>query len=278
MRIAVTGAGGGLGRAFVASVGAEHEVHPFTRQELDVRSATAVEEALVPLAPEVVFHFAAMTAVDACEVDPQAAAATNALGSRWVAQAAKQAGAVLLAISTDYVFDGEKEKPYDEGDVPNPISVYGRTKYEGEGAIRETGGSSLIARTAWVYGAGGDFVSKAIRRLADGEEVGAIADQIGSPTHVAHLAERLIPLVDSGLRGLVHLAGRNPASWYEVLSRAKELGALSGEVVAQKADELDRPARRPANSALTSVKLTGAIPPMPQLDEGIKKVMADVGV
>jgi len=278
MRIAVTGAGGGLGRAFLSAAGAEHELHPFTREDLDVRSASAVETKLKALKPDAIFHFAAMTAVDACEEDPQGAAATNVLGSRNVAEAARSIGALLLAISTDYVFDGEKEKPYDEHDVPNPISVYGKTKYEGERAVQEAAPDALIVRTAWVYGAGDDYLSKAVRRLAGGEEVGAIADQTGSPTHVVHLAERLLPVATGEVRGVVHLAGPEPASWYEVLVRAKALGDLRGEVVAQKAEELSRPARRPENSALTSVVLTGALaPPMPPLDEGIRKVIADVG-
>lgn len=277
MRIAVTGAGGGLGRAFLAAVGDDHELHPFTRQDLDVRSSEAVRDALTPLDADVIMHFAAMTAVDACEGDPEGAAAANTMGTRNVAQAAREAGAVLVAISTDYVFDGEKEEPYDERDRPNPISVYGRTKYEGELAAQEVAPELLIARTAWVYGAGSDFPSKALRRLKAGEEVGAITDQVGSPTHVAHLAERLMPLVESGIRGLVHLAGREAASWYDVLLRGKELGELPGEVLSQKADELDRPAKRPVNSALTSVVLGDRVPSMPPLEDGIRKVLSDVG-
>jgi dTDP-4-dehydrorhamnose reductase len=113
----------------------------------------------------------------------------------------------------------------------------------------------------------------------DGEEVGAIADLYGTPTHVAHLAERLLPLVMASLEGVVHLAGSETVSWHDALLRAKELGDLPGEVVAQKADELARPARRPANSALTSLVLEEGVgvPPMPTLDEGIRKVLRDVG-
>ena len=280
MRIAVTGAGGGLGRAFLSSVGEKHEVHAFTRQALDVTwSEEAVAGALVPLEPEVIMHFAAMTAVDACEELPGQAFESNALGTAHVAKAAREVGALLVAISTDYVFDGEKEEPYDERDTPNPLSVYGRTKHFGEVAAQAVVPDCLIVRTAWVFGAGNDYASKAVRRLATGEEVGAIADQVGSPTHVRHLAERLMPLVDSGVRGLVHLAGREAVSWHDVLLRAKELGQLPGEVVAQKADELDRPAQRPANSALTSVVIDegSGILPMPLLDEGIGKVLQDVG-
>ena len=276
MRIAVTGAGGGLGRAFLDAAGAEHQLHPLTREDLDVRSPGAVSDALAPLEADVIVHCAAMTAVDACEEDPERAEATNATGTRNVAEAARDAGALLVAISTDYVFDGEKEEPYDERDRPNPISVYGRTKYQGELTAREVGPELLVVRTAWVYGAGNDFASKAVRRLRAGDQVGAIADQVGSPTHVAHLAERLLPLVSSGVRGLVHLAGPEAVSWHDFLVRAKELGDLPGEVVPQKAEELDRPAKRPANSALTSAILGDEVPPMPPLDEGIERVLADV--
>jgi dTDP-4-dehydrorhamnose reductase len=278
VRIAVTGAGGGLGRAFLAAAGDGNEMHPFTRQELDVRSLEAVTDALVPIEPDAIMHFAAMTAVDACEEHPSRAFETNVSGSRNVAEAAKRTGALLVAISTDYVFDGEKEEPYDESDAPNPVSVYGRTKYEGELVIQRVLEEPLIVRTAWIYGAGNEFASKAVRRLAAGKEVGAIADQVGSPTHVAHLAERLLPLVGSGVRGVVHLAGPEAASWHDVLVRAKGLGELPGDVIAKKADELDRPAKRPLYSALTSVRLDGSkVPPMPSLDDGIRRVLTDVG-
>ena len=277
MRIAVTGAGGGLGRAFLEAAGDEHEIHPFTRQELDVRSPDAVHATLVPIEPEVIMHFAAMTAVDACEEDPTLAEAANVDGSRNVADAARETGAVLVAISTDYVFDGQKGAPYDERDRPNPISVYGRTKYEGELAVKVLLPEPLIVRTAWVYGAGNDFASNAVRGLAAGEEVGAIADLVSSPTHVFHLAERLLPLVTSGVRGLVHLGGPEAVTWYDFLLRAKEIGGLSGEVVHQKSDELNRPAMRPANSSLTSVVLGDRVPPMPPLEKGIERVLSDVG-
>ena len=274
----MTGAGGGLGRAFLAAAGDGNEMHPFTRQELDVRSLEAVTEVLVPIEPDVIMHFAAMTALDACEEDPSRAFDTNVTGSRNVAEAAKRTGALLVAISTDYVFDGEKGEPYDERDRANPISAYGRTKHEGEQAVQAVGPEALIVRTAWIYGAGNEFASKAVRRLAAGEEVGAIADQVGSPTHVVHLAERLLPLVSSGVLGVVHLAGPEAASWHDVLVRAKELGDLPGDVIAKKADELDRPAKRPPYSALTSVRLDESkVPPMPSLDDGIRRVLADVG-
>lgn len=279
MKLAVTGAGGGLGQAFLRVAGSEHDVHAFTRQELDVRDTDAVLSTLVPSRPDVIFHFAAMTAVDACESEPRRAAETNALGSLNVAAAARQAEALLVAISTDYVFDGLKGAPYDEGDATSPLSVYAWTKLGGEGAVAAVAPEHLVVRTAWVFGAGNDFVSGAVRRLADGETVAAIADRTGSATHVEHLAERLLPLARSGLRGIVHLAGPEPVTWHDIVIRAKQLGGLPGDVQAQKNDELDRPAPRPINSALTSRVLRGTdVPPMPPLDEAIKKVLSRVGV
>jgi dTDP-4-dehydrorhamnose reductase len=278
VRIAVTGAGGGLGRAFLRVVPAEHDTHPFTRQELDVRSFEDVDRTIDPIEPDVIMHFAAMTSVDRCQADPQRAAETNVLGSFSVAASARRTGALLVALSTDYVFDGEKDEEYVETDTPNPLSVYAWTKLAGERAAQAVAPDALVVRTAWVYGAGDDFVSTAVRRLRAGQEVGGITDQVGSPTHVAHLAERLLPLVASGVRGVVHLAGPESTTWHDVLSRARALGGLPGAVIGQKAGELDRPAPRPPNSSLASAVLEGtAVPPMPPLDDGLRKVLADVG-
>jgi dTDP-4-dehydrorhamnose reductase len=276
MRIAVTGAGGSLGRAFLATILAGHEVRGFGRADLDVRIHDEVVRTLVPLEPDVILHLAAMTSVDGCEAEPGRASETNVLGSFNVAAAARRSGARLVTVSTDYVFDGEKGTPYDEGDRPNPLSVYGWTKLAGERAAEAVAPDLLVVRTAWVFGSGKDFLSRAVRGLRAGEEVGGIIDQVGSPTHVVHLAERLLPLVESDVRGIVHLAGPEATTWHDVLVRAKQAGGLSGGVVPQKADEVGRPAPRPANSSLTSVVLSETrVPPMPPLDEAIERVLSD---
>lgn len=279
MRIAVTGAGGGLGRALLEHGAGAHDVVPFTHADLPVEDRSAVVQGLAEARPDVVFHLAAMTSVDGCEEDPEGAFAVNVRGTDNVARAAAAAGAVLVALSTDYVFDGENDEPYDERDVPNPLSVYGASKLQAEeaaGAAMPPEGLAIV-RTSWVFGAPGEFVRRSVASLAAGEEVGGIVDQVGTPTYVRHLADRLVPLVEAGVRGVVHLAGPHPATWFEVLSQAREIGDLPGRVMEQKADELDRPAPRPRNSSLTSAVLPGtSVPPMPPLEEGLREIVEEV--
>jgi dTDP-4-dehydrorhamnose reductase len=205
MRIAVTGANGGLGRAFLARTSDAHELFPFGHADLPVEDLPSVMERLVAARPEIVIHAAAMTSVDGCEEDPRRAFIVNALGTRNVALAAARAGAVLVYISTDYVFDGEKGAAYHEFDGPNPLSVYGESKLAGERETRHLAPQHLVVRTSWVFGGGKDYLSKALARLAAGESVPAIVDLVGTPTYVGHLAERLLPMVVSGYRGVVHL-------------------------------------------------------------------------
>ncbi|HET6770618.1 MAG TPA: dTDP-4-dehydrorhamnose reductase [Actinomycetota bacterium] len=277
MRVAVTGAGGGLGQALAATAGEDHELILFAHGELAVEDLPAVMDRLVPARPEVIIHAAAMTSVDGCEVDPRGAFLANTLGTRNVAQAAARAGAVLVYISTDYVFDGEKGEPYHEFDAPNPISVYGASKLAGEREARTMSPEHLVVRTSWVFGGEKDFLTGALGRLAAGESVPAIVDLVGTPTYVPHLAERLIPLVRSGHRGVVHLGGPEVTTWHDVLVRAVDLAALPGEVAEQKADELERPARRPANSALASLVLPiPDVRPMPPLEEALNELMETV--
>jgi len=274
VRLVVTGAGGGLGRAFLAQVPAHHEVHAFTRAELPVDDYHAVMQTVVPLAPEAILHLAAKTNVDDCERDEEGAFRANATGSRHVALAARAAGAMVLAVSTDYVFDGTKGAPYHEFDRPNPLSIYGRSKLAGEEAVRELVPESYVVRTSWVFGGGEDFLTKALRRLRRGETAGGIVDQISTPTFVHHLASCLLPVLLSGRFGTVHAAGPEPASWHEVLVRAKSIGGLAGEVEAQKEGDLARLAPRPANSALTSLVLADTgVPPMPPLDHALRELM-----
>ena len=277
MRVLITGAGGGLGTALVERAPGGHDVLPLSHGELPVEDTDAVLRRIGAARPDAILHLAAVTSVDGCETDPEGAVLVNALGTANVGVAAERAGALLVLLSTDYVFDGRKDEPYHERDEPAPLSVYGRSKLAGERAARAVVTEHLVVRTSWVFGAEGEFVRRSIARLAGGREVGGIVDQVGTPTYVTHLADRLWDLAASPLRGTVHVAGPRVTTWYDVLVRARELGDLPGEVVEQKAADLDRPAPRPANSALTSVVLPEAgVVPLPPLDEALEEVIAAV--
>ena len=277
MRLVVTGAGGGLGRAFLAQVPAHHEVHAFTHAELDVGDHDAVLQTIPPVRPDAVLHFAAYTAVDACETDPPRAARDNALAAQSVAIAARACSAALLFVSTDYVFDGAKGAPYDELDPPNPLSVYGRSKLAGERFVRDLVVDHVIVRTGFVFGGGADFLSGALGRLRLGETVGGIGDRIGSPTAVRHLAARLLPLVLSGRPG--HVPPGWPRGDHVVrrLEPTEAAGGPPGTVERQEAASLGLPAPRPAASALTSLYVPHlGIEPMPSLDDALIELLASI--
>jgi dTDP-4-dehydrorhamnose reductase len=277
VRILVTGAGGGLGRAVLAVAPSHHDLVPLARAELDVGDHHAVMRTVPALRPDLVLSLAAFTDVDGCERDPARAARDNALGPQSLALAARACDATLLHVSTDFVFDGRKASPYDELDPPNPLSVYGRTKLGGEGFVRSIVPESFVVRTSYVFGNGRDYVSGAVRRLAAGEEAGGIDDRLGSPTFVRHLAERLIPLALTGRFGTYHLAGPEPGSWFHVLERARTVGGLPGRLARQRSEDLRLPAPRPSNSSLTSSFAAEiGVPPFPSFDEAVKELLGAV--
>ena len=179
VRIVLTGAGGGLGRAFLGCVPSHHDVVPLTRADLDVGDHDAVMQTIPPLSPDLVLNAAAFTAVDANESDPARAFRDNAQGPHSLALAARVCGAMLLHVSTDYVFDGAKSMPYDETDEPRPLSTYGRAKLAGERLVTQSLPEAFIVRTGYVFGAGDDYLSGQLRRLRAGEVAAGLEDRIG---------------------------------------------------------------------------------------------------
>ena len=275
---AIYNIGGGLGRAFLAQLPPHHDLHAFDHAALDIGDHHAVMRTIPLLRADAILNLAAFTDVDGCEIDPERAVRDNALGPQNLALAARACGAVLLHVSTDYVFDGTKGAPYDELDVPDPLSVYGSAKLAGERFVRDLAPQHLVVRTGYVFGAGNDYASRAAERLRGGEIAGGIKDRIGSPTFVRHLAARLLPLLLTARFGTYHVAGPEATSWYDVLQRARTIGGFPGTLVVQDPAMLGLLARRPANSALTSAYLPHlGIDPLPPLDAAIAEWVAATG-
>ncbi|RMH15910.1 MAG: dTDP-4-dehydrorhamnose reductase, partial [Gemmatimonadetes bacterium] len=263
MKVLITGAGGMLGRAVVWAAARDPEapaVVPLDRAALDVTDRAAVEAALEREAPDAVIHCAAYTAVDRAEDEPERAAAVNVEGARHVAVAAAHRGAALLHVSTDYVFDGRARRPYRPSDPPAPLGVYGRTKAEGEAAVRdavrEGGGRALIVRTGWLYGPGGrNFVDTVLARARAGETLRVVDDQRGGPTWTRSLGPALLELVRRaapapGEATVLHLADRGEASWYELACAALTLAGVDAAVEPVGSDTWAAPAPRPAYAVL----------------------------
>lgn len=251
MRILLAGAGGQLGRALVPAL-AGHEVAALRHADLDIADERAVREAVKVHRPEIVINAAAYNAVDRAETDRETAFRINTVGPRLLAEAAAAEGADVLHVSTDYVFDGEKGAPYDETDRPNPLSVYGLSKLEGEQAVRDANPRHYVVRTAWVYAHEGKNFPLTILELAKKGPVRVVDDQRGSPTYAPHLAQSIARLVGMRAFGTWHLAGSGETSWYELTSALFRLRGIHASVEPVKTSEFPRPARRPRRASLTS--------------------------
>jgi len=216
MRVLVTGASGQLGIDLVAACrDAGDDVAACDRSSLDVTRRDGVLAAVTSLRPDIVVNCAAWTAVDACEGDPDRALAANGMAVRWLAEACARAGAHLVQVSTDYVFDGSLDRPYHEWDVTHPPSVYGATKLIGEHEALALGAAATVVRTSWVCGSNGSNMVKTVMRLAgERTELAFVADQIGHPTFTHDLAPVLRRLALDRLSGIVHVTNQNPCSWY----------------------------------------------------------------
>ncbi len=210
------------------------------------------------LAPDLVIHAAAMTDVDACELDPEAAYRINALGARNVAVACREVGATMVYVSTDYVFDGAKGSPYSEDDPVGPVNVYGRSKLLGEVCVREELSDHYVVRTSWLYGRAGrpNFVRAVLGLARDwrerrGEPLRMVADQVGGPTYTRDLAEALLLLVRRSAYGTYHLSNAGSCSRWEFARAILDMaGYADVPLEPVSSDAFPRPARRPAYSVL----------------------------
>lgn len=254
-------------------------VYAYDRQLLDIADREKVIAAVSSTHPDAVINCAAWTDVDGCESDVERAFAANARGPENLAVASRKENAVFVTISTDYVFDGTKDGFYTHEDTPNPQSVYGRSKLEGEQRSQEANDRSIIVRSGFIFGRGGkNFLSKVIERARNGEDIKAISDAYGTPTYAPDLVRRLVKLAQLAHRGVFHVTNSGDGASYAEFAQEALLSANLGDRKVQDvlSASLSRPAPRPENSrlrCLISPRL--GLVPLPDWHDALRRFAAE---
>jgi len=256
----LTGASGMLGHELATALRARLDAPLYCFDlDLDIRDERAIGAKFAELKPGTVINAAAFTDVDGCESQVATAMAVNAKAAGNLAAACKNVGATLVHFSTDFVFDGSSTRPYRPDDPTNPLSVYGKSKRDGEVAIRESGCTHLIVRTSWLFGPHGkNFVEAILARAASGQPLSVVTDQVGCPTLASSLAEAVVRLLDAGATGTVHYCNAEPCSWHEFACEIVRVAGYDIPVAEVTGDVLNRPARRPAFSVLDTASYSRA--------------------
>lgn len=269
MKIVIAGAEGLLGHDVAeAALAAGHEVRAFGPNELDVTDAERVRNRLEIDRPDAVINCAARSDVDIAEEDPAEAERVNAEGAANLAEAAASVDARVLYLSTSYVFDGTKDSPYVESDPPTPLSVYGRSKLQGEEATLFANPRAYVVRSSWLFGRGrSNFVEMMLRAGETGGRVLALHDQVGSPTWTGHLAIGLVRLLDSDRFGIHHMAAAGQCSRYDFARELFDRAAIEVVTLSATTEMLGQRAPRPAFSALESEYETAI--ELPSWEEGL---------
>jgi dTDP-4-dehydrorhamnose reductase len=284
VKILVTGAAGQLGReAVLAFTAGGHDVTGIGRAELDLAGSADVADAISAHGADWVVNCAAYTQVDRAEQESSLAFAVNRDAAEAIARGAKQGGSRLLHVSTDFVFGGGQAIPYREDDPADALSVYGRSKREGELAVMNALPEALIMRTSWVYGVhGNNFVKTMLRLMGDRDEVRVVDDQVGTPSWTGDIADAMLALMDHGAAGTWHFSNEGVASWYdlayEVLSAAGELGyrLQARRVCPISSAEWPSAARRPAYSVLSKTKIRPLLPQgIAHWRDGLRRMLRD---
>lgn len=264
----ITGAKGQVGYCLTQQLQGKHKILAVDRDELDITDQSAVKNAVENFRPDVIINAAAHTAVDRAETEVELSEAINVKGPQYLAEAAKDVGAAILHISTDYVFDGQREGKYKETDATDPQGIYGKTKLEGEQAVAKANDKFIVLRTAWVFGEhGNNFVKTMLRLAKTRDTLGVVADQIGGPTYAGDIAASLIQIAEKIITGedvqygIYHFTGEPYISWCDFAK------AIFDEAVSQNVLEKSplvnaittayypTPAKRPANSCLDLTKI-----------------------
>ena len=254
MRIFITGAKGQLGRA-AAGIFKDTELYMGQHETEDVTDPKIIQT-ICDFKPDVVIHAAAMTDVDGCELNPNRAFLVNEQATRYVAEGAQRCSALMVYVSTDYVFDGSKDTPYIETDPTHPINVYGQSKLAGEQATQKETDRWLIVRTSWVYGEGRkNFVTNVLEWAKTQPVLRLVKDKVGSPTYTTDLAKAIRHLIEKQAQGIYHVSGEGACNWVEYGQEILKIACIEKEIVPIAFDDLNCPAKRPSYTVLNNVEL-----------------------
>jgi len=282
MRVFIVGNKGQLGQdmmIYAKKVG--FDVIGKDYPDIDITKKENICDILKEYMPKVVINCAAYTAVDDCENNIEKAYDVNARGVKYLAEACSRINAKIVHISTDYVFDGLKKKPYVEEDKPNPLSVYGKSKLEGERALIESYDKYFIFRVAWLYGTRGNNFLKTIcnlakKRLTTKEPLKVVNDQIGTPTYTMHVCKQIFNMINTDLFGLYHCTNEGWCSWYDFACAIVKAYSIPVNIVPCTTKEFPRPAKRPANSVLENKQLKKLnLNIMPHWEHGLRDYLEE---
>ena len=259
MKVLVFGARGMLGKDLVPALTGKHQVVARDIEDLDITDQTRVLKEIETLHPQVVVNAAAYTDVDGCEARQELALAVNAEGAKNIALGCAAHGAHMIHLSTDYVFNGSSPDPYREEDLPNPLNVYGRSKLQGEHYVQDILRNHLIIRTQWLYGRHGkNFVDTIIKLAKQQKELRIVNDQKGSPTSTKDLSRAIEKLLETKVKGILHVTNAGSCTWYEFALEILEKSSCAEhgvQVIPITSAELARTAKRPANSVFDCRRL-----------------------
>jgi dTDP-4-dehydrorhamnose reductase len=273
MRVTLFGASGLLGKALMHEWSGD-TVTGLTSRAADIRDAKRVQQVVHETGPEWIVLAAAYTDVDGCESNPDLAFAVNRDGATNVATAAKEVGARLVFLSSDYVFDGKKTTPYEISDARNPQSVYGRTKAEAEIKLLELMPNCCIARTSWLFGTGGKCFPDTILKLAASRPaLDVVNDQRGCPTYAADLAAAIVELCRKNASGIVHLTNAGDCTWFEFAEETIRSAGATTTVRPVSSQQMARPAPRPAYSVLSPIGLHALGIEMPSWRDALRRYL-----
>lgn len=257
MKVLVTGANGQLGYDVIKRLKLLNiNCKGVDRQDFNLINENETKDFIKKFKPDIVIHCAAYTEVDKAEDEKELCFQINVRGTRFVAEVCKEIGAKMVYISTDYIFDGSGDKPFEVNDAPNPINYYGKTKYEGELEVHKLLKKYFIIRISWVFGINSNnFVKTMLRISKDRDEISVVSDQIGSPTYTYDLAKLISDMIKTEKYGIYHITNEGYCSWYELACEIFKITGIDINVIPIKTEEYPTEALRPLNSRLSKSNL-----------------------